>query len=643
MRPKRDPVPRARDAWVWLGGLALLGVLGGGVTAAAVVLWENIDIRQLVPQLAAAAPAGLPLAKPPSAARDSRAFRAVLFNSARNQAFFPEPGYYESALGAWRELTRGVGGVVREVRSAEELAAAEADEVLVLVEAPCLSEAERASLRAHLDAGGGVVANWAIGARDEECTWQGWQTVAELTDAEDVRELPARDGLFLTVPGGVPLAAGLDPGARVELRPDASLALRLAGPRVYWSDWALNPAPDEEGGGADAAAVARRTPRGGRVSWFGLRHGQAVTGLDSLRLRRLLENGILWAAGTPLAAPAPWPDAERAALVVALDVEDGSQNAIGVAELLRARGVPGTFYAVSQIVMADAALGAALRAAGEVGSQTADHTPVAGLTTQDQRFRLRRAWTDIETWTGVGPAGLHPPEETFDDNTLEAWHLAGGSYLLASNQARSASPEIHLVRDGSIVLLPRVLKDDYNHIVQDRVMRASSLERAFLEDVRKMHAIGGLAVVAGHTQIMRPGPRPAALGAVLDSADAQGDWWITTGSAVADWWAARSEVRLTFVARDPSAGSGDGLEPASVSDVLVEAPLGRPIEGLWVDLFLPSGTASMLPLVDGRSVDFSSTEWGMRVPVPALAPGASVRISLVVAAAEAASAPTVAP
>lgn len=631
MRPKRDPVPRARDAWVWLGGLALLGILGGGVTAAAVVLWENIDIRQLVPQLTAA-PSRLPLPEPAtSAARDNETFDAVFFNSARNEAFFPEAGYYGAALDAWRSVVRDVGGVVRDAGSVAELRESGPDDVLVLVEAPCLTREELDAVHAHLRAGGGVVANWAFGARDEACAWRGWQALAELTGAEDVRELPAREGLFLTVPAGVALAAGFDPGSRVELRPDPSLALRLPGPRVYWSDWALNPAPDESGGAADAAAVTSRTPEGGRVAWFGLRHGQAVTATDSLRLRRLLENGVLWAAGTARAAPSAWPEGRRASLVFTLDVEDASRNAIDMAALLRGREVPGTFFAVSQLVAEDAELAAALLAAGEVGTQTSDHTPVSGLTPQDQRFRLRRAWAEIEAWTGAPPSGLHPPEESFDANTLAAWQLAGGRYLLAANEARSASPEVHTTPDGVLVLLPRILKDDYNLIVQDRVIRASSLERALLDDVRKMHAIGGVAIVAGHTQIMRPGPRLDAIGTVADSAKAQGDWWIARADDVADWWLARAGTRLTFVPRGGAGPLGEGFEPARVSDVLVEAPLDRGVDGLWVDLVLPRGSASMLPVVNGRSVDFASTEWGMRVPVPALAPGDTARISLFIA------------
>jgi peptidoglycan/xylan/chitin deacetylase (PgdA/CDA1 family) len=630
MRPKRDPVPRARDSWIWLGGIALLGVLGAGVTGAAVVLWENIDIRQLVPQLTAAAPGRLPAPEPAvPAARDRRAFDAVVFSSPRNEGFFPDSGYYASALEAWRDVVRSAGGVVREATSAAELREADAD-VIVLAEAPCLSSAEVAAVQAHLRAGGGIVANWAVGARDEECGWRGWGTVAQLTGADDVRELPPRDGLFLTVPADVPLSVGLDPGTRIELRPDPSIALRVSGPRVYWSDWALNPAPDESGGGADVAAAASRAPGGGRTAWFGLRLGQAVTPSDSLHLQRLVENGVLWAAGAPTAAPAAWPDGDRAALVFAFDVEDQPRTALDVAEVLREEELPATFFAVSQIVQGDAELAATLASVGEVGTQTSDHTPLLGLTPQDQRFRLRRAWSDIESWTGTGPAGLHTPEETFDENTLEAWQLAGGTYLVANNEARSASPEVYRLDDGDVMLLPRILKDDYNLIVQDRVIRASVLSQAFVADTRKLHAIGGLAIVAGHSQIMRAGPRLEAIRAVATAAREQGDWWIARANDVADWWSARSEVRVAFVPREETVYLGDALEAADVSDILVSAPAEHGVGGLWIDVVLPRGSGSTVPLVDGQSVEFEAVDWGLRVPVRTLAAADTARISFAV-------------
>jgi peptidoglycan/xylan/chitin deacetylase (PgdA/CDA1 family) len=631
MRPRRDPVPRARDAWGWLGGTALLGILGAGVVAAAIVLWENIDMRRLLPQLAVAAPP-LPVPEPTAApARDGVSFEAVLFESSRNRAYFPDSTYYGSTLADWEILLREAGGAVRRARRAAEVRALGPTDVLVLVEAPCLSNDEVTAVRTHLRRGGSVVANWAVGARDAQCAWRGWAAVAELTGAEDVREIPSREGLFLTVPAGVAMSPGLAPGTRIELRPDPSLALRMAGPRVYWSDWALNPRPDESGGGADVAAAATHSAAGGRVAWFGLRLGQAVTPMDSLRLRRMMLNGVSWAAGVPFAAAAPWPEGARAALVVALDVEDEARNALATAELLRERGLEGSFYVVSQLVQSDPELAAALAAAGEVGSQTTDHTPVGGLTPQDQRVRLRRSWIDVEQWTGRGPDGLHPPEESFDASTLAAWAAAGGTYLLATNEARSGSPEIHRTGEATVVVLPRLLKDDYNIIVQDRVIRAPSLGQAYLAGMRKLRAIGGLAVVAGHTQIMRPGGRVDALGAVLDSALDEGDWWITPATAVADWWSAREGVSLGFVPAQPME-ERPGLAAGDVGDLLVEAHPTRDLAGLWVDVVLPHATEGLVPLLDGEPVAFTATSWGMRVPVGILPAGDSRRISFVVVA-----------
>jgi hypothetical protein len=314
--------------------LALLGILGAGVTAAAILLWENIDIRQLAPSLAGP-PQPVPTAEATApAARDGHGFEAVVFSSPRNQAYFPDRSYYLSTLDQWSALIEEMGGSVRRVADAEGLRGIRDDELLVLVEAPCLASDDVAAVRAHLGAGGGVLANWATGARDGNCEWVGWDTLLDLTGAEDVRELPPREGLYITVPGAVALSPGFDPGARIELRPDPSLALRTDGPRVYWSDWALNPAPDESGGGADVAAVTTYSPLGGRISWLGMRLGQFATVADSARLSRLAQNGVAWAAGVPYAGSAAWPGARRAALVFALEVEDEPRNALFTADVL---------------------------------------------------------------------------------------------------------------------------------------------------------------------------------------------------------------------------------------------------------------------------------------------------------------------
>jgi len=608
-----------------------VGILGGGVVAAAVVLWENVDVRQLAPALAEPPPPPpVPQAAAPAVWPGER-FSAALFNSRRNAAYFPDSTYYPAAVAAWGSVAREAGAVVREVGTADDLAALDPAEVLLLPEAPCLTTEEVAAIRRHLANGGGIVANWAMGARDGRCVWRGWQALQEFTGALDVRELRTREALYMTVPDGVALAGGLDPGTRIEVRGEPSLALRAEGTRVYWSDWALNPAPDESGGGADVAAAVVRTPQGGRVAWFGPRLDQGATPMDSLRLMTLVRNGVLWAAGVPAAHPGTWPGGRRAAVVFSMEVESQPGNAAPVARVLRAREVPGTFFAVTGIVEGDGELAATLSAAGEVGTQTSDHAPLAGRSAREQALALRRSWSEVEDWTGRGPRGLRPPEETLDAFTLRGWVRAGGDYIVALNEARSAAPERHDTEDGDVILIPRLVKDDYNVFVQDGAMVGGRLEAAWLEGTRKIRSLGGLAVLSGHTQILSTQGRLDALGAVLDTVRAEGDWWVATGGEVATWWRDRDRVRFTWVESHPdSLEMGEGAEPSGLPDLLVEGPAdGEPVPGLWVEMVLPGGTDDLVPWVDGQPSDFATAEWGIRVPLGTLPAGMVRRVSLV--------------
>ncbi len=557
MPRRRDPIPRARAAGHWLLGIFLLGLLGAAVVSAGVILWETLDFRQVV-RTSQVEVGPLPAPEPPQAPASRReAFSARLFRSERTGALFPDASHYPRSVARWRNLTESLGGTVVEIGSLEELRALSPEDLLVLPEAPCLSSQELAAIRDHLEAGGSLVSNWAVGARDQECNWRGWQTVAEFTDAAEVRELAVREALFLTVPGGTPLSPGLDPGTRIEFRPAPVLAFRASGPRVYWSDWALNPAPDESGGGADVAATVTRTDSGGRTAWFGFQLSHAATPLDSARLDRLVQNGIRWAAAQPTVSVAPWPEGKRAALLFVEDVEAEHENAAVLADLLKDLEVPGTFYVVSQLVKEDSELARVLSSAGEVGSHSPDHKPLAGLAQEDQRARLLQGWTEVRDWTGTAPLGLRPPEEVFDLNTLGVWLEAGGSYLLATNQARTGSPEVYYVEGDQIVVLPRLLKDDYNVFVQDGAMKADRLTEAFLGGTEKLRSIGGLAVVATHTQILGTGRRLEAIRAVASTARSQGDWWIAEAREVAVWWGRRARVRLSLTETESAGAEAD--------------------------------------------------------------------------------------
>lgn len=646
MPRRRDPVPRAQSMGHWLGGILLLGILGGAVVAAAVMLWENLDIKQLAPTIQTASAEAPPLPVPDEPAPPAvmgRGFHAYLLNSPANQAYFPDETYYPGTIQRWRGLLESTGARVTEIGSLSEAPEIGSEDLLVVPEAPCLSSSDLRFIRRHLDSGGNLVTNWAVGARDESCEWRGWGTIAELTDAEDVRELAVREALYVTIPAGTPLSPGLNPGTRIEFLSAPALALRKNGPRIYWSDWALNPAPDESGGGADAAASALISDSGGRAVWFGFQLSNVATPRDRAHLDRVVQNGIRWAAGIPTASVAPWPEGKRAAMAFTQDVEADFRNSEAMATVLKEKGVPGTFFVVSQLVKDDGDLAEALLSAGEVGSHTADHTPLAGMSGMDQRLKLRRGWADTRDWAGVDPAGLRPPEESFDSSTLEAWLDAGGSYVMGVNGARSGSPEVYHFSEGTVVLLPRLLKDDYNVFVQDGALRADRLTEAFLEGAEKLRSLGGFAALTVHTQILGTGGRLDALRTLADTAKAQEDWWIATAGEVASWWRKRGEVTLDFHAdsgaeadtiseaslpSEPGQETGEGSEGQPGLTLVARAPADEGIWGMWVDMTLPQGLSDLKPLVDGTPVPFLATDFGIRIPIGDMEAGETREIEL---------------
>ena len=136
---------------------------------------------------------------------------------------------------------------------------------------------------------------------------------------------------------------------------------------------------------------------------------------------------------------------------------------------------------------------------------------------------------------------------------------------------------------------------------------------------RKLRAIGGLAVVAGHTQIIVDGPRLNAVRTVADTARAEGGWWFAQADEAADWWLNRSAVEVRWT--DGSTDPGPGFEPTGIPDLTVSIATGSAVDDLWVDVVLPSAAESVLPTVDGVSVEYVDESWGMRVRVGSLIGG----------------------
>ena len=627
---EHDTFARARSAGSWLAGLLLLGLLVTALVGVAVELWRRLDVDELVGSSRSGVAASVELPAPDSisspAALAERSFDVALLRNRRSARFYPDSTFYETTLEAWRARAAGLGASVRTAATAGDLRSLPADAVVVAPATLCLSVEAGLALQSHVQGGGSVVAAGPVGARDAECAWRGWEFLESLTGARAIRELEERSGLYMTVPGGFPVALGLQPGTRIELRYARQLAAVAPGPLPYWSDWGLSPAPavspeGEAGGSGPVSALSLRpTADGGRVAWLGFHPEHAARGEDRVQARRLARNALAWAAGLPMATVAPWPGGARAGVVLAEEVESQPENARVLANVAEERGVPATFFVASRLMPEGGDLGERLSRAGEVGTQTADHRPLGGRDLDVQRLALSTSAGEVRQWAGSPPVGLSPPNESVDGTTLRAWRSVGGRYVLTTNDARRASPEVFRLDEGPMVLLPRVIPDDYTLHVDQGMGRGAMLEPLVrsMEKVRKLH---GLATPSFHTPLAGLESR-SLIEALVDSTRAMGDWWWATGREAAHWWLSRADTRVSI---RPVRSSTD-------LELLLRAPAHTPLVDARLRVF-PGGagrdtSATWRATAGGSGLPVGSGPWSVEVTVDSLPAGDSTLIRL---------------
>jgi peptidoglycan/xylan/chitin deacetylase (PgdA/CDA1 family) len=600
---------------MWGGAILVLGILVAGLLGAAILLWRHIDIESVLevaaddPRVEDVAPElALPaLTEPPE-------WRAYVYVSDASARFFPDTTYLEGLATRWESLLASVNASSVRLARLDSLVYGAPGALLVVPAAVCLGEAERRAIRAHLGRGGHLLATWAIGARDGSCEWRGFDYLEELSGAAGSGTVEDHAPSYVTLPHGSVVATGLPPGSRVELENESWITLRAGAGDAFWSDRALNPrtAP---GGGAAAAVITRRTGSGGRIAWFGFRLDAAAAERDRRVIDRLARNAALWAGGHVTLEVEPWPDGARAALALTQDVEHDFTNSRRLAERLQARGAPVTFFVVTRLARSHPQLAAALRSTGEIGSHGVDHRQVAGRLWGTQLAAADQAREDIRAWAGVDPVGFRPPREVYDETTLETWRRRGGLYVAASNGARSAAPEIFDVGSGRVVVLPRVVDDDYTVMVVRGAVRSDSLEASLMAALAKMRALGGLDLITLHSQLIDSESRVGVVESAIGAASRAGDVWVARAADIADWWLRRADLEVRARSRS------DGSLLVNVQN------RGEKVTAAWLRLHLPDDPRSYAAPESEATIPEARLEEGsMRIALPVLKPGEIIEL-----------------
>ena len=515
-----------------------------------------------------------PLLAPP---RLEQRERVVVVRDDAAASFFDSPATLDSTVEAWRVALTNIGADVRVVRSAQLASSADWASVLVVPSSPCLTVATREAIEAASARSQGLIVAGATGALDAACRQIGYGLVVALTTASRVQPLESRPMVYVTMIAGSPLTDDLPPGARLDLKPAGQLALRHPARDAYYSDYELQPAPADKQPLLDGALSHGMYGKARVVYWgFELRDAVARPWNDAV-LGLLVRNSVRWAAGQSSVTIEPWPDARRAAAVLAQDVEDHFSNARYALDSLRAANVRGTFFLTSDLALRNARLAAELGEEGEVGSHSENHRLLGGTPTDAQRQRLDKTQHDLTALFGNGVRGLRPPQEQFDAATMAGWLTAGGTYMVGANDSRSVGPELLPVGADTLVLLSRNGGDDFT-AVREGHRDPAATATVFLRDYQRIRALGGLYILSYHSQLLSSPELVPALARVARVISTDTLVWPTTAGAVATWWRSRADLDVRLKPRGPSGldviiqNRGSELVLGAVAQVRMEQP-----------------------------------------------------------------------
>jgi len=528
--------------------------------------------------------------------------------------------------GHWRELALRAGYQAETIGDAQLESGLDAYAAVVLPSVVCLGDAARAELQRYLRAGGGVVATWALGARDGGGHWRGYDFLQALTGA--VRfELGRNEApWFVSVRSSTPLGAGLPGGARIQVTSLERLEAVSLDADAYWSDAGLRPRTPALP--ADyQAAVVRKQVEEGRLVWMGFHENSYVTG-EAERASALLLNALAWAARRPLVAVDPWPTPFTRSTMVAVDVSEFPDRARRLAlELAQAR-VPGTFF-IDPGLSGDGELVRELRAAGELAIRW-QHANEGGRA-RHALDRVRMDWVRLALWsrTFIWARGVRPFGDTLDQPGSEFLAEAGVRYFLAAGGVDSVLPSARrvrrapsrLVEEGSIIGLGRSSDDDL-HLSPLGLegLDADWIVRRLTDDSESVGRLGGLYVLSLHTQGLGGPEYLPALRAILGRIAASNSW-VARGGEIAGWWSSRSRLRLSLGSPSPS-----------VLRIDVENGAARPLENASLAVYpgLMKGTPQARLLPDGpRPRTVVEPESGrVRLDLPRLEPGGRVAVLL---------------
>ena len=239
---------------------------------------------------------------------------------------------------------------------------------------------------------------------------------------------------------------------------------------------------------------------------------------------------------------ATWPGGKRFGAFIGFNMDDEHEHMGSVADLVKAEKFPLTWFLVSDFMQEERTLSRRLASLGEISctSDSLDSLLHGNLT--EQVRRLARCRKVLNQLTGRAPAGLHPPEEHFGDETLDSLINNKMKYILARTSFDRFVPLLKRAEGqrDPIVQLMRVTSDDYQLLSVLGLTAAETEERIFNE-IAWVQTVGGLYSYNFSSRFMDSDDHRHLVSKVAGRLREAGAYF-QTAAEISNWWIVREAL-----------------------------------------------------------------------------------------------------
>ncbi len=466
--------------------------------------------------------------------------------------------------------------------------------ILILPGAKSLSDKEIFQIKKYMTTGGSVFATSGTASYSSDGKWRGWTFLSEVYGLSFTGEISRNEMTKIhTLRGGLPITANIPAGFPLRVATwDRPMKVEVLDPRTtqasFWYNYRLQEGLSRQKI-KESAGIVYGTYGNGRFVWMGFAIN-SVVGVqeDYVYFDRLFENCMDWLSYLPIAIVKAWPLKYGAAAILAPELSKDITNGYNLLAILRSEKVPATFFVdpaqaenYKPLIRTLARYGdiASLVDIGYLASVNDTINKLNDYDTQLQKLTDAKAELDSISHSNV--IGCMPLYGLYDKNTIKALIKAGYKYVFTDSLTDRSVPKTIVRGDSLIVSMTKTARDDYEVIRDFNLTDPTFQFYTYQEDIDRVLFEGGMYIFKMHTDYQCKPSNVEVVKKVINDLKKK-NLWITTASAVENWWARRNyvEVRVSKQGARRVALTISNPGSLSVSGLVVQVDLNQPASNI---------------------------------------------------------------